>query len=177
MDADDIAEPERFAEQVRVLRESEANIVGSHLAEFRNDPKHPERTREVPMTHNEISEWMPWRCPMNHPTTMFDREAVLDVGGYRYFPMMEDWDLWARCLAAGLMFQNLDQILVKAEVNDFANHRGGLDYAWAEFRIAQELRELEIASRRDTIKHLSLRFPPRLLPSQIRDRIYQLFVR
>jgi len=90
---------------------------------------------------------------------------------------MEDWDLWARCLAAGLMFQNLDQILVKAEVNDFANHRGGLDYAWAEFRIAQELRELEIASRRDTIKHLSLRIPPRLLPSQIRDRIYQLFAR
>jgi glycosyltransferase involved in cell wall biosynthesis len=177
MDADDIAEPERFAEQLTVLKKTEADIVGSHLAEFRNDPEQLERTREVPVTHNEISEWMPWRCPMNHPTTMFDREAVLDVGGYRNFPMMEDWDLWARCLAAGLRFQNLDQILVKAQIDDLADRRGGLDYARAEFRMAQELRELEIASRRDTLKHLSLRIPPRLLPPQIRDRIYQLFAR
>jgi hypothetical protein len=177
MDADDIAEPERFAEQLTVLRETEADIVGSHLAEFRNDPEQPERTREVPMTHNEISEWMPWRCPMNHPTTMFDRDAVLDVGGYRDFPLMEDWDLWARCLAAGLLFQNLDQTLVKAHVDDLADRRGGLDYTRAEFRMALELRELQIASRRDTLKHLSLRIPPRLLPSQIFDRIYQLFAR
>lgn len=72
---------------------------------------------------------------MNHPTTMFDCEAVVDVGGYRNFPMMEDWELWAQCLAAGLRFQNLDQILVKAQIDDLADRRGGLDCAGAEFRI------------------------------------------
>jgi glycosyltransferase involved in cell wall biosynthesis len=177
MDADDIAEPKRFAEQLAVLRDSKADIVGSHLAEFRDDPDEPERIRKVPVTHNEISEWMPWRCPMNHPTAMFDRKAVLEVGGYRNFPMMEDWDLWARCLAAGLRFRNLDRILVKAQIDDLAGRRGGLDYVRAEFRMAKELRALEIASRRDTIKHLSLRVPPRLLPLQVRDGIYQLFAR
>ena len=177
MDADDISEPDRFAEQLDILSKTEVDIVGSHLAEFRNNPEQPERTRNVPVTHNEISEWMAWRCPMNHPTTMFDREAVLDVGGYRNFPMMEDWDLWARCLAAGLQFQNSDQILVKAQIDDLTDRRGGLNYAQAEFRMAKELQKLEIASRRDTIKHLSLRIPPRLLPPQIRDRIYQLFAR
>ena len=177
MDADDIAEPERFAEQLTVLKETEADIVGSHLAEFHDDPAQPERTREVPTSHDEIAEWMPWRCPMNHPTTMFDREAVLDAGGYRDFPMMEDWDLWARCLAAGLQFRNLDQTLVRAEVNDPVDRRGGLDYAKAEVQMALELRELNIALPKDTLQHLSLRIPPRLLPQQVREVIYHLFAR
>ncbi|WP_436935216.1 glycosyltransferase [Halovenus marina] len=177
MDADDISEPERFTDQLTVLTETEADIVGSHLAEFRDDPETPERRREVPTSHNEIAEWMPWRCPMNHPTTMFDRKAVLDAGGYRNFPMMEDWDLWARCLAAGLQFRNLDQTLVRAEVNDLVDRRGGLDYAKAEIQMAWELRELDIASRKDTLQHFSLRVPPRLLPQQVREAVYQIFAR
>lgn len=177
MDADDIAEPERFDTQLTVLTETDADIVGSHLAEFRDDPKTSERMREVPTSHNEIAEWMPWRCPVNHPTVMFDREAVLEAGGYRDFPMMEDWDLWARCLAAGLQFRNLDQALVRAEINDLADRRGGLDYAEAEIRMARELRQLDIASQRDTLKHLFLRVPPRLLPADTREKIYQIFAR
>lgn len=177
MDADDIAEPERFAEQLNVLKETNADIVGSQLTEFRDDPEQPERKREVPTSHDEIAEWMPWRCPMNHPTTMFDREAVLDAGGYRDFPMMEDWDLWARSLAAGLRFRNLDQTLVRAEVNDLVDRRGGLDYAKAEIQMAWELRKLNIASPKDTLQHLTLRIPPRLLPQQVREAAYQTFAR
>jgi glycosyltransferase involved in cell wall biosynthesis len=177
MDVDDIAEPERFAAQQTVLRDTKVDVVGSHLAEFRGDPERLERTREVPITHNEIAKWMSWRCPLNHPTTMFDRKAVLNVGGYRDFPMMEDWDLWARCLSAGLRFRNLDEILVRAQVDDLVNRRGGLEYARAEFQMAQELRELGISSRRDTVRHLCLRVPPRLLPPQLRERTYQIFAR
>ncbi|AUV84135.1 glycosyl transferase family 2 (plasmid) [Salinigranum rubrum] len=177
MDADDIAKPERFADQLVVLRETGADIVGSHLAEFRDDPERPERIRKVPVTHDEIAGWMPWRCPMNHPTVMFDREAVLDVGGYRTFPMMEDWDLWARCLAAGLRFRNLDRVLVHAKICGLNDRRGGLDYVRAEVRMAQELRKLGISSRRDMIRHLSLRGPPRLLPPKLRERVYQRFAR
>lgn len=177
MDADDTAEPERFAEQLSVLEETKADIVGSHLAEFSDNPENTERTREVPTSHDEIVEWMPWRCPMNHPTTMFDREAILDAGGYRDFPMMEDWDLWARCLAAGLRFHNLDKTLVRAEVSDLVVRRGGLDYAKAEIRMARELRELNIASIKDTLRHLCIRIPPRLLPQRIREGIYQSILR
>lgn len=177
MDADDVAERERFTEQLAVLKRTDIDIVGSHLAEFRENPEQPERTRQVPLTHTEIAKWMPWRCPVNHPTVMFKREAVLRVGGYRDFPMMEDWDLWARCLAAGLRFRNLDQVLVRAHISELNDRRGGLDYARAEVQMARELRELGISSRHDQIKHLSLRVPPRLLPPQLRDKIYEAFAR
>jgi glycosyltransferase involved in cell wall biosynthesis len=177
MDADDIAESERLAEQLTVLKETNTDIVGSHLAEFHDNPKQPERTREVPLTHDGIVGWMPWRCPLNHPTTMFEREAVLEAGGYRDFPMMEDWDLWARCLASGLQFQNLDQTLVRAQIDELVDRRGGLDYAKAELRMARELRALGIATPQDTLQHLCLRIPPRLLPPQARNAIYRLFAR
>jgi len=177
MDADDVAEPERFSQQLAVLKETEADIVGTQLAEFSDNPEYKERTREVPTSHDEIAEWMSWRCPMNHPTTIFDRDAVIDAGGYRDFPMMEDWDLWARCLSAGLRFRNLDQALVRAEVKDLVDRRGGLDYAKAEIRMARELQDLGVASMQDTLQHLCFRIPPRLLPQQVRQRVYQTLAR
>lgn len=120
---------------------------------------------------------MPWRCPVNHPTAMFDREAILAVGGYRNSPMMEDWDLWARCLAAGLRFCNLDQPLVRAKISDLADRRGGISYARAEARMARELRRLGIASQGDTLRHLCLRVPTRLLPERLREFVYREIAR
>jgi glycosyltransferase involved in cell wall biosynthesis len=177
MDADDICEPERFAEQLEVLTKSNVDIVGSHLAEFDSNPENPERTRKVPLTHEDIAEWMSWRCPMNHPTTMFDRDVVLDAGGYRDFPMMEDWDLWARSLAAGLRFRNLDQILIRAQIDGLADRRGGINYARAELRIGYQLYTLGIASKREFLKQLCFRIPPRFLPRLIRNKIYDIFAR
>ncbi len=177
MDADDIATPDRFTAQLPVLTETNVEIVGSHLAEFRDDPDTIQRVREVPLSHDDIAEWMPWRCPVNHPTVLFDRKAVLDLGGYREFPMMEDWDLWARCLAAGLRFRNLDQPLVRAEVADLVGRRGGVAYAEAEIRMVRELRRLGIASRRDAVQNLCLRVPPRVLPPRARKRVYDIFAR
>lgn len=177
MDADDVAEPDRLAEQVNSLVSAKADIVGGQLVEFRDDPQDFDRIRRVPLTHDEIADWMGWRCPINHPTVAFDREAVLDAGGYRHVPMMEDWDLWARCLAAGLRFQNLDRVLVRAQVADLTDRRGGIAYARAEVRMARELRRLGIASPIDTARHLCLRVPTRLLPSTIREIVYRLFAR
>lgn len=177
MDADDVALPERFSEQHAVLTDGGVDIVGTQLTEFRDDPSAPHRTRHVPSTHKEIADNMRFRCPLNHPTTMFDRESVLAVGGYREFPMMEDWELWARCLASGLRFRNLERSLVRAHVDELAARRGGMDYVRAEIRMARELRRLGIASRRDTLSHLSLRLPPRVLPARLRELVYSWFAR
>lgn len=177
MDADDVSLPDRFEAEHAVLETTDADVVGSHLAEFRTDVERVERVRRVPTAHEEIAAWMAWRCPLNHPTTMFDRAAVLEAGGYRHFPTMEDWDLWARCLAAGLRFRNLDEVLVRARVEELADRRGGLDYARAEVRMARELRRLGIASDWDTCRHLAVRLPLRLVPARLRDVLYRRVAR
>lgn len=33
--------------------------------------------------------------------TLVSRQMFLDVGGFREWPMYEDWDLWLRCIQAG----------------------------------------------------------------------------
>jgi hypothetical protein len=90
---------------------------------------------------------------------------------------MEDWDLWARCLAASCRFRNLDRALVKAHVDDIEDRRGGLGYVRSEIRMATTLRRLGIASPVDTARHLVFRIPPRLLPSRLRRVVYEQFVR
>jgi glycosyltransferase involved in cell wall biosynthesis len=177
MDADDISHSDRFAKQFAVLSESDVDIVGSHLIEFENNPEHVKRIRKVPITHDKIAEWMAWRCPLNHPTTMFNRKTVLNVGGYREFPMMEDWDLWARCLANNLQFKNLDQVLVRAQIGELASRRQGLDYIQAEIRMLQELRRLGISSPIDTARHLFFRTPVRVMPAQLQKLVYRVFAR
>lgn len=177
LDADDVAAPERLERQRRVLTETPTDIVGSQLSEFRESPDRPERTRRVPTSHDAIAARMAWRCPLNHPTVTFKREAVLDAGNYRPFPMMEDWDLWARCLAAGCRFRNLDTALVSASVDDLAARRGGWGYVRAELRMARELRQLDIASPMDTVRHLTVRIPPRLLPAPAREYVYRRWAR
>lgn len=177
MDADDVAEPDRFIRQYQLLSSTEADIVGAYLAEFHNNPEQVERVRQVPSTHEEIAEMMAWRCPLNHPTVMFDRAAVLKAGGYQEFPMMEDWDLWARCLATGLKFRNINTPLVRANVSDLAARRGGFTYVRSELRMAKKLRKLGISSRRELFQHIILRIPPRLLPKPLRALVYNKFVR
>lgn len=177
MDADDVAESNRVREQRRVLTETEASIVGSPLLEFRTDPDRPERVREVPTTHRGIAQQMSWRCPLNHPTVAFDREAVLAVGGYRPFPLMEDWDLWTRCLADGLQFRNLEEPVVRARVERLSDRRRGSEYAAAEIRMALQLRRLGLATPADTLKHLCLRVPVRALPTSVVDAVYERVAR
>lgn len=176
MDADDIAEVDRFEKQHKVLSENDTQIVGSQLAEFSESPDTIDRIRNVPLTNRGIKSWMSWRCPINHPTAMFCKQPVTEIG-YRRFPMMEDWDLWARCLASGLRFQNIDEALVRARISNLAGRRGGLAYAKAEIQMAIQLSKLGIATKRDTFKHIVLRIPPRILPEKIRNQIYRSWAR
>jgi len=48
MDADDVAAPARLAEQRAILLETDTDIVGTHLAEFRDDPNRPYSNTSCP---------------------------------------------------------------------------------------------------------------------------------
>lgn len=177
MDDDDISDRDRFKIQVKEIKNSGADIVGSYLGEFYDEPENVKRVREVPQSHQEVANKMAWRCPLNHPTVIFDRKKVISAGGYRRFPMMEDWDLWARCLNSGLKFKNVDEPLVYANAEQLVKRRGGLDYVRSEVKMAHNLRKLGIATNEDTLNHILLRLPIRMVPQRIREVLYSHFAR
>jgi len=118
MDADDVALSDRFEVQVAYLREHpEVVCLGSKVqcideaGRFLYEGSHA-------MDHEAIEELvLTGSCPLNHPSVMMRRAAVMAVGGYD--PQMkhaEDLDLFLRLGEFGRLV-NLPRTVLKYRVH------------------------------------------------------------
>lgn len=111
MDADDVALPQRFAIQVEAMRAREDMLaLGS---DYRYMDAKGRLGRVIRMPREAlIRKTMLDGSPLAHPTAIFRRQAVLDVGGYRtLFDRAEDYDLWLRLSRRGKL-DNINQVLL-----------------------------------------------------------------
>lgn len=105
MDTDDIAKPERFEKQLKVLEEHpEIDLVTAWIEEFVDSPENITAMRTLPETPEELFNYGKSRCPANHPVTMYRKKAVLSVGGYQTSLFPEDYFLWIKMLQNGCKF-------------------------------------------------------------------------
>jgi glycosyltransferase involved in cell wall biosynthesis len=117
MDADDIAHPERLAEQVRFLAEyPEVGLVATSFCHFPRQHvgmgmQGYERWQNQLLSHDAIMADLFVESPFVHPSTMMRREILEKVGGYRDMGWAEDYDLWLRLAAAGARFARLPRLL------------------------------------------------------------------
>jgi len=179
MDTDDIAEPFRFERQIQqFLDNPKLSLVGSSVAEFESDPYKIERTRTVPTKHEEILRQFAQRCPINHPTVVFKKAAVLDAGGYNAEFMQEDYYLWGRLLAKGYIFENLDVSLVRMRCGaGLYGRRGGVKYAISEVRLQMRFFKLGLVSYPQFFVNSSARFLVRIMSERLRRYVYLNFLR
>jgi glycosyltransferase involved in cell wall biosynthesis len=118
MDADDVALPKRFARQVEFLRSRpEVDVVGG--AQEHIDSKGYQLTVHYdPQEHEEIEKCsLAGACPINHPSAMMRRRAVLAVGGYRKEMTAEDLDLWLRMGEHGRL-ANLPDVITRYRIHE-----------------------------------------------------------
>ena len=118
MDADDIAHPERLAQQVAFLNDHPGiGVLGT-------------RTRfETTVEKSSGMAWfVNWQnairsphehyvkrfvdAPLAHPTVMFRRTLVEQHGNYSTAPLPEDHELWLRWMHAGVRFAKLPEELL-----------------------------------------------------------------
>lgn len=110
MDADDICHPDRLAEQVAILGEREE--IGLVACSFRHFPRQELRSgmlgyeawQNSLVTHAAIMADLFVESPFVHPGVMFRKALVTAVGGYRQMGWAEDYDLWLRLAASGVLF-------------------------------------------------------------------------
>lgn len=97
IDADDIAEPDRFARQVAFLQAHPGvAALGSAIRIIGEDGVFV-RLQSYPCGPAAVAAAMLHRCALAHPAVMMRRDAVLEIGGYREaFRHGEDYDLWLR---------------------------------------------------------------------------------
>lgn len=117
MDGDDISHPARLAEQAAFLFAHET--VGLVACSFRHFPRQDvgmgmagyEQWQNRLVTHEAILADLFVESPFIHPSVMFRRQIVEDLGGYRDMGWPEDYDLWLRLAAAGTKFARIPRIL------------------------------------------------------------------
>jgi len=174
-DSDDISLPERFALQIPLIA-SGYDLVGSAIAEFTDDPNHPEVVRHVVTTQAEIEHQARLECPFHHPTVVFRKSAVEAVGGYPGLKQMEDYPLWAAMLMNGARVANLDQVLVYYRVGAGAfARRGGKVLAASEAQLQKQFLTMGFTTRRQYVRNRILRGPLyRHLPASVRRFAYHL---
>ena len=178
MDTDDIAVEDRFRMQYEyMMAHPQIRVCGGWLQEF-NDTHTYTRVKQMPETEEEIRNYGKYRNPLNHMTVMFRRSAVLEAGNYRNFPLLEDYELWSRMLAAGSGFYNMQKVLVHMRTNeDMYGRRGGLTYFRQYRALRKEQKELGLLSRKEYVMALILTAGMTLQPTFLRKYMYRRLLR
>ena len=101
MDQDDVALPNRLSTQVRLLSTHLQVAVAGSFVYHMGRTAELDRLVRLPVEHEEISDILPQRNCLYHPSVMLRRDAILALGGYRpEFHNSEDYDLWLRASRA-----------------------------------------------------------------------------
>ncbi|WP_254716598.1 glycosyltransferase [Actinomadura sp. WMMB 499] len=176
MDADDIAMPHRFQMQVPLVRAG-ADLVGAGLLEFGTGIDDIVGRRIPPSDPEDIARYSRLHDPFNHPTVVYRRSAVTAVGGYGDLPLMEDYWLFARMIAAGARVVNVSEPLVYYRVGDGAyQRRGGRDLLRSELRLQREMRREGFITGTQYVRNVVVRGGYRLVPTAIRKPFYRAIV-
>lgn len=178
MDSDDIAVPDRLKLQIEYLQNHpDVSAVGSDIVEFEQEGK-ALRVKHMPSNSKKLYQYGKLRNPLNHMTVMFRKSDIEEVGGYRHFPLLEDYYLWIRLLAKGYKIANIPQALVWARIgSNFASKRGGYKY----YRKYKKLRFLQLklgyTNIAEYIIGVLISFLMTMQPSVVRDVVYRVIRR
>ncbi len=136
MDSDDISYKDRFEKQLKVFEENPGVVlVGSWIDES-FDMVNVITRRIVPENNNTIIEFSKKRCPVNHVSVMFIKNAVETAGGYLECHYNEDYYLWVRMIENKAVFYNVQESLVLVRIGrEMYKRRGGYRYFKSELFI------------------------------------------
>ena len=118
-DADDIMLPQRLEMQhAYITANPDYAVVGSDVAYIDKDGVYvSEQAAPDGHTYAEIVQRRFHKCPFLHPTVLFQKSAVIEVGGYPAGALQfEDWLLWVRVMEQHKVC-NLREVLVQMRIN------------------------------------------------------------
>lgn len=179
MDSDDICYSDRFEKQVNVMRRRmDLSVLGAGIQEFIKEPGDLKQYRRSPAVSDHISGYAKFRNPINHPTVIFKRSAVLSVGSYQDMPLFEDYYLWVRMIVNGYKIANIDEPVLHFRIgNDMIGRRSGFQYVKKEYNFLLAIKKLKFINKREFLFSLVAKLPLRLLPKKLLLYLYKFFLR
>jgi glycosyltransferase involved in cell wall biosynthesis len=179
MDTDDIAKPNRFEKQIRFLEENlNIDVIGTDIDEFEDNILNLKCRKIMPKTEKDFYSFAKNRNPINHPTVVFKKDAVLSVGGYKNYIMFEDYYLWVTMLVKGYKFYNLDESLLyfRFSKNTYCR-RTGWKYAMAGFELEREFFRIGFLKLYELFLYSPVKFIARICPVSVKIPLYKYILR
>ena len=137
--------------------------------------------KRLPEDSDQLVIYSKQRSPVNHPSIMFRKSAVLSSGGYNGdFRLFEDYSLFARMITKGFKFYNIQEPLLYFRIGngmETIKRRSGWGYMRSEVRFLSFAYGIGHFNTLQYIKALCVRIPIRLLPPIIVLKIYSIFLR
>ncbi|WP_281231879.1 glycosyltransferase [Flavobacterium gelatinilyticum] len=181
MDSDDICIAERFEIQIKYLINNNLDIVGGQIIEFSSDIENVVSIRKVPLSHNEIVQFMKFRSPFSHPTIVFRKNLFEYLKGYDATIFPEDYDFFVRAYLTGFKFGNVKENVLYfrlgENLSEAIKRRWGRKYAMNEMKLYRKFLRLGFFSPLDFLKVLIFKIPLRILPFSLYSYIYFKFSR
>ena len=118
MDADDVMYAARLKKQLAAMsadaslilcatqaRKFPEEIIKAGYAEYM-------RWQNACLSKQDIEKQIYIESPFAHPSVMFRKERVIDLGGYKDGEFPEDYELWLRLFHAGENMMKLEEVLI-----------------------------------------------------------------
>lgn len=180
MDSDDIAVRNRFELQLAYLMSHpNTDILGGQIEEFIGEITNVAGRRIVPLTDANCKAYLKKRCPFNHMSVMYKKEAVLKAGNYRDWFYNEDYYLWIRMALDKCIFANLPEVLVQVRVGkEMYARRGGGKYFKSEEKIQRLMLQNGLISVPRYLVNVGERLIIQvLMPNALRGLVLRKFAR
>jgi len=174
MDTDDICHPQRFEKQIQYLElHPDIDILGTWAKDI-DDEGNIIGERTFPTSHKDLLNIM-WTCPVAHPTILFKRDAILEVGSYKGdLKRRQDYELWFRAASKGLIFGNVPEYLLYYRFTPNFYKKNNFKVSWQETKMGiNGLRKLKV---RRPLPYLAMFYPivRSLLPYSLAKHLQEL---
>ena len=113
MDADDISCPNRFEMQYSYLQKNVlCDVIASNAIYIDENGNRLNKHYPVINNREDFCNAILYANMIMHPTVMFKKESVCQIGGYRDFKASQDYDLWLRLIKNGAKFKIIEAPLL-----------------------------------------------------------------
>ncbi|MDR6923465.1 MULTISPECIES: glycosyltransferase [Chryseobacterium] len=179
MDTDDICYQDRFKKQIEFLiKNPSISVIGTGIQEFNLIPGDLNQFRNLPVNSEDLLKFSKFRNPLNHPTVMFRKKAVIEAGSYQDMPLFEDYYLWVRMLHKGFKIANISEPLLHFRIgNNMIGRRSGWSYLKKELAFLSKIREINYINRKEFLVSGIVKLPLRILPKSILTFLYKKLLR
>ena len=112
-DIDDISRPERIACPVKAFEKEPSDFISSAMEAFEDNPQKPTKLMKKRKKYPSKKDFL-WNLPFFHPSSIFTRECILAVSGYRDAEETQrgqDYDMFMRLYAKGFKGRNISNPL------------------------------------------------------------------